>query len=480
MGEYRLDSTSNLETDLLKVRKMNNSEENLDGFLYGLLGEQHEAMPLEEVFDLDVPYKNSTNIFDEVEFKKKKLDLFEKQEFDKFLSEPSLSLAEELLNLKKNNQVNLETNNFNLESIAQAQLENEIIENSFIHIFEKTNQGQELTDRQKKLLIQELSEANEKVDSNLEEEIYKSIIDTIPDDKSLINNNLASSYSEIKLQLFDQLEIEIDKQGNENLNKESQILLELVNSVSEQSFNEEEFTSFNKLMLKKDHILLETMIDIKQFDQLNPKTLELINKASNVDFAEAEKEEFSAYLLIDEKGFNYANTFLKLKEADRLTEKNRELMYKNLGLDLFSEELEIDLSQTGIKFKNLEKKNNLEKRLKILDFIEKPLDKKDIFSNEDLGSFLQEMGKYLNLKPPISKKTQKDFFKKIIDNSDLMNNIHNLVDKEKVPEGTTYSVMISKGLKGQLKDCEISLFISMVGRDNLLKYGLEGYPLTEN
>ena len=61
-----------------------------------------------------------------------------------------------------------------------------------------------------------------------------------------------------------------------------------------------------------------------------------------------------------------------------------------------------------------------------------------------------------------------------------MNNIHNLVDKEKVPEGTTYSVMISKGLKGQLKDCEISLFISMVGRDNLLKYGLEGYPLTEN
>ncbi|NQY79294.1 MAG: hypothetical protein HRT47_03170 [Candidatus Caenarcaniphilales bacterium] len=534
---------------------MNNSEENLDDFLNDLRGETSAALPSEDDFKLDLQinqnYSKDSIVQDELkhelirESAQLNLNLPEQKQFNEALDE-NLGLAEELLNFKKEANLNLSKFNepdpamlnsmdtFDLALIGKADLHNPVIEKAFIDLYKNFEELEEsIPPKLNELLIDELKTVNEKIDTDLEENLYVIILDSIKSDTSF-EEDTQKTYTELRLKIFDNIEIELNEDGLEILSTKDQELFNLIDKAEKQKLDTEEFNIFTTLIDKEEYLLAETLVDMKTFKILDSKSLELLNHAQNIDFDNEEKEEFAAYLLIENSGFNFAKTFSNLKEADKLTDSNREQMYKSLGLHLFSDELNVDITQNGVNFNDSDIKDSLEKRLKVSGFEET---NKEVFKKEIIDEFLNETGKHLNLKPPkienpVDKKEnmtliekglkgllEGDEVRQLIDlvgkfnllkfgleshlTTQDLEKLSNNPDKsfldaeyqklafleianqvEFTTQGLEFSLrdtrpqaLLDRGLKGELAADEIIIFIEMVGRDNLLKYGLEGYPL---
>lgn len=558
MGVNKIDDKSSFVSDLLKVKKMNNSEENLDDFLNDLRGETSAALPSEDDFKLDLQinqnYSEDSVIKDIQkqdlirESARLNLNLPEQKKFNKALDE-SLELAEELLKLKKEGSLNLSKFNetdratldsldsFDLALISKANLQNPVIEKAFVDLYKSYDEsGQKIPPRLNELLINELETVNEKIGTDLEESLYLIILEHIKLDTSF-DQEVNKTFTELRLESFNNIEIESDEGGLELLSTQDQELFNLIDKAEYQKLSPEELNIFTELIDNEELLFAETLIDMKSFKILDSRSLELINQAQNINFDEEEKEEFAAYLLIEESGCNFAKTYSDLKEAGKLDESNREQMYKSLGLHLFSDELNVDITQNGINFNDSNVKDSLEKRLRVSGLEDTD---KEVFNKEVMDEFLAETGKYLNLKPPkledplelrenmtlierglkgllegdevrqlielvgkynllkfgleshlkaediekinkvpekrsmLASEYQKIAFIEILNYQEF---VEEFIAERTVIKDLTPQALLDKGLKGELAPDEIMLFIELVGRDNLLKYGLEGYPL---
>ena len=525
-GVNKINDKFSLELGLQKVKIKNSSEENLEGFLDDLRGKNSIVLPGgdNKQLNLEISNNNQNQVENNLNQKEIKQDLIkesaelnlnlpEQKKFNEVLDE-SLELAEKLLSLKKTDSLDIASFNkeamsinaekssqesvpdkeFSLELIAESELKNPVIENAFVELYtdiEKSNE--EVPEKLNKILVNELETVNDKIETDTDENLYTIILDYAKSDKSLADSEIETSFTELRLEVLENIDIELDDEiGLETLSTKDQNIFNLIDEAEEKGIEAKELEVFSDLINNDEEILAETLVTMKSFDSLDQESLELIDKSQNLNFSKEEKEEFSGYL-VEKKGSDLAKNYADLKEAGKLDENAKEEMHEALGEQLIPDKLSAeDIENDGLKpagpgLPPIEKMTLIQKGLLGLLEGHEVRQLIDIVGKFNLLKFgleshltHEDYEKLDKSKPEenlFDAKHQKEAFKEILSKEELVTEINTMEEEEYSGNILSPQVLMSKGLKGELKPDEIITFIELVGRDNLLKYGLESYPL---